>query len=90
MHLFQHQESEQTLAQGIQEYFSANPGLAQARRMSPEAQEFFRCHDVVHVAFGCVVALDDEAAAKSASTLGTTAGLQVLRGYRRRWRRWPR
>lgn len=50
--------------------------------MSTEAQEFFRCHDVVHVIFGCDVALDDEAVVKIASILRTTAGLQVLRGYR--------
>jgi len=50
--------------------------------MSPEAQEFFRCHDVVHVLFGCDVALDDEAVVKIASILGTTAGLGVLKGYR--------
>jgi ubiquinone biosynthesis protein Coq4 len=82
MHAFQHQESARTLAQGVQEYFAANPGLAQGRIMSPEAQEFFRCHDVAHVVFGCDVALDDEAVVKIASILGTTAGLQVLKGYR--------
>jgi len=82
MHAFQHQESAHTLAQGVQEYFAANPGLAQGRIMSPEAQEFFRCHDVAHVVFGCDVALDDEAVVKIASILGTTAGLQVLKGYR--------
>ena len=50
--------------------------------MSPAAQEFFRCHDVVHVVFGCNVVLDDEAVVKIASILGTTAGLRVLKGYR--------
>ena len=82
MHAFQHQESEQTLAQGIEEYLAANPGLAPARLMSPAAQEFFRCHDVAHVVFGCSVALDDEAVVKISSMLGTTAGFGVLAGYR--------
>jgi hypothetical protein len=82
MHAFQHQESEQTLAQGVQEYLAAHPGLAHGRLMSPEAREFFRCHDIAHVVFGCDVALDDEAVVKIASILGTTAGLRVLHGYR--------
>jgi len=82
MHAFQRQGSSQTLAQGIAEYFAVNPRLAQGRLMSAEAQEFFRCHDVAHVVFGCDVALDDEAAVKIASILGTTAGLRVLEGYR--------
>jgi len=64
------------------EYHAANPGLADGRRMSPEAQAFFRCHDAAHVVFGCGTALDDEAAVKIASIFGSTAGLRVLRGYR--------
>jgi hypothetical protein len=82
MHAFQRQDSLQTLAQGVEEYFAVNAGLAQGRVMSPEAREFFRCHDVAHVVFGCDVALDDEAVVKIASILGTTAGLGVLKGYR--------
>ena len=82
MHAFQRQDTRQTLAQGLEEYFAANPGLAKGRLMSPQAREFFRCHDVAHVVFGCGVALDDEAVVKIASILGTTAGLSVLKGYR--------
>ncbi|MEO6364153.1 MAG: hypothetical protein ABIO71_13050 [Caldimonas sp.] len=82
MHAFQHQWSEQTLAQGLAEYAAANPSLADGRSMSTQAREFFRCHDVAHVVYGCDVALDDEAVVKIASLLGTTAGLQVLGGYR--------
>lgn len=82
MHSFEHQDSRQTLAQGIEEYFAANPGLTQGRQMSAEAEHFFRCHDAVHVVFGCGTALDDEAAVKIASIFGTTAGLEVLKGYR--------
>lgn len=82
MHAFQRQDSAQTLAEGIAEYYSANPGLAKGRGLSPEAQAFFRCHDAAHVVFGCSTALDDEAAVKIASLFGTTAGLRVLKGYR--------
>lgn len=78
---FQHQQSSQTLADGIDEYRAANPQLADPREMAPDAQHFFRCHDAVHVVYGCGTSLDDEAVGKIASMLGTTAGLGVLRGY---------
>jgi hypothetical protein len=83
MNFYQLQNSPQTLAEGMREYYAAHPGLAAARNSgSPEAQEFFRCHDAAHVIFGCGIALDDEAVVKVASILGTTARLRVLEGYR--------
>ncbi|MEO5669065.1 MAG: hypothetical protein ABIR26_00110 [Ramlibacter sp.] len=82
MHAFEHQQSLQTLANGIAEYFEANPSLAKGRGVSAKAQEFFRCHDAVHVVFGCGTTLNDEAVVKISSILGTTGGFGVLRGYR--------
>lgn len=82
MHAFEHQDSLQTLAEGVAEYYRSNPELAQGRGMSPAAQEFFRCHDAVHVVYGCGNALNDEAIVKMASLFGTTGGLDILRGYR--------
>jgi hypothetical protein len=82
MSSYEHQDSRQTLAEGIAEYHAVNSGLADVRSMSPEGRQFFRCHDAAHVVFGCGIALDDEAAVKIASILGTTAGLGVLKGYR--------
>lgn len=82
MHAYELQDSPQTLAEAVAEYYAANPGLASVRDMSPDAQRFFRSHDVAHVVFGCSTALDHEAVVKIASILGTTAGLGVLRGYR--------
>jgi len=79
---FQDQDCRQTLRQGLEEYFAANTGLAKGRILSPEAEVFFRCHDVAHVVFGCDVALNDELVVKIASLLGTTAGFGVLKGYR--------
>lgn len=81
MHAFERQHSLQTLAEGLAEYHDSNPGLAKDRSPSPQAQEFFRCHDAVHVVFGCGNSLNDEAVVKIASMLGTTAGLGVLSGY---------
>jgi hypothetical protein len=82
MHAFEHQDSVQTLEDGIAEYHRANPGLAKGRTLSTQAREFFRCHDAVHVVFGCGNTLDDEAVVKIASILGTSGGFGVLRGYR--------
>ncbi len=82
MRKFQQQESRQTLSEGLAEYFAVHPGLARGPALSAEAGEFFRCHDVAHVVFGCDTALDDEAVVKLASIFGTTAGLSVLKGYR--------
>jgi hypothetical protein len=82
MPAYQTQDSLQTLADGIAEYYAAYPGLAQVRAMSPEGQQFFRSHDAAHVAFGCGVTLDQEAVVKLSSIFGTTAGFGVLRGYR--------
>jgi hypothetical protein len=82
MHAFEQQDSPQTLAEGVAEYYRLNPGLAQGRGMSPEAQEFFRCHDAVHVVYGCGNALNDEAIVKFASLFGSTGGFGILRGYR--------
>lgn len=82
MHAFERQDSAQTLEEGIAEYYQANPGLARGRALSTQAQEFFRCHDAVHVVFGCGTTLNDEAVVKMASIFGTSAGFGVLRGYR--------
>lgn len=79
---YERQDSPQTLAEALVEAHAANPGLADVRTMSGQAQRFFRSHDVVHVVFGCGTSLDDEAVVKIASTLGT-----ALRCLRQRSRR---
>ena len=80
--MFQDQDSEQTLDEGLDEYRAINAGLLDARSLSPEAASFFRCHDAVHVVYGCGTSLADEAYVKICSIWGTTAGFRVLRGYR--------
>ena len=84
MHAFEHQESRQTLAQGIAEYSRSEPNRLTERELSPRSKAFFRCHDVVHVVYGCGNALTDEAIVKIASMAGTSAGLGVLKGYQQR------
>ncbi len=81
-HRFESANSTQTLAEALAEYYAANPALKRGSSLSPEAQEFFRCHDVVHVLYGCGTSMPDEAIVKLASLFGTTGGSAVLRGYR--------
>ena len=81
-HHFEFALSTQTLAQGLAEYFEANTSLKrQEALLSPEARQFFRSHDTVHVLYGCGTSMPDEAVVKLASLFGTTGGTQVLRGY---------
>jgi hypothetical protein len=82
MHEFERQDTTQTLAEGLAEYHHAHPGLTRGDALSPDAREFFRCHDVVHVVFGCDTSLPREAVVKLSSLFGTTGGFSVLRGYR--------
>ena len=81
-HRFELPDSTQTLAEGLAEYFASHPELKRdANLASGEARQFFRCHDVVHVVYGCGTSMSDEAVVKLASLCGTTGGLRVLRGY---------
>lgn len=81
-HRFESPASTQSLAEGLVEYFEAHPELKRdSQLVSPEARQFFRSHDVVHVLYGCGTSMPDEAVVKLVSLFGTTGGLQVLRGY---------
>ena len=82
MHEYQKPYSQQTLSVGIEEYFAAHADYLSSRELSPEAVEFFRCHDTAHVVFGCGIALADEAVVKISSFFGTTGGKKVWHGYR--------
>lgn len=70
-----------SLADGLAEYYRVHPFLKRGDRLGAEAQEFFRCHDAVHVLYGCDTSLSQEAIVKLSSIFGTTAGFAVLRGY---------
>lgn len=71
-----------TLADGLREYYASRDHLVTGRGISEAAQEFFRCHDVAHVVFGCSTDLPDEGVVKMWSFFGTTAGLGLLAAYR--------
>lgn len=81
-HRFQSASTRQSLADGLAEYFAANPGLVRGAQLPEAAKAFFTSHDAVHVLFGCGTSLPDELVVKVASVFGTTAGFSALRGYR--------
>ena len=81
-HQFEEAASTQSLAEGLEEYFKANPGVKRdSQLLSEDAKKFFTGHDTVHVVYGCGISMPDEAIVKIASLFGTTEGLAVLRGY---------
>jgi hypothetical protein len=82
MMVYQQPDTEMTLQQGLDEYYASRHDLQHGRGMSNAATEFFRCHDTVHVVFGCDTQLPSEAAVKMWSFFGTDAGLKRLyQGY---------
>lgn len=59
---YQLQDSEMTLAEGLEEYWRVNPGLDDPREMSDrQAAHYFTCHDACHVVFGTHTGDLDEA-----------------------------
>lgn len=79
---FQRPDSTSTLEAGLRAYYASREGLVTGRGVSDVAREFFRCHDVAHVVFGCSTSLIDEAKVKMWSFFGTTGGLGLARYYR--------
>jgi hypothetical protein len=61
---YQQQNSAQTLAEGLEEYYSANVArVTRPRDLAPESAALFRSHDLCHVIFGLDTTLADEAMA---------------------------
>ena len=79
---YQMQDCSATLSAGLAEYQRAHPFLKRGNTLSAEAQDFFRCHDIVHVIYGCDTSLNQEAVVKLSTFFGTTAGFGALQGYR--------
>ncbi|HXQ17584.1 MAG TPA: hypothetical protein VN814_23450 [Caulobacteraceae bacterium] len=78
---YQQQDSPQTLADGLEEYYAANVGkVVRPRDLPPESAALFRSHDMCHVVFGLNTTLDDEAMADVRTLLSCDVG----------WRRYAR
>jgi len=72
---YQEQDSAQTLAEGLEEYYAANTGIAtRPRDLPPESVALFVGHDTGHVIFGLTTSLTDEAMADTRILLSTDAG----------------
>jgi hypothetical protein len=82
MHAYQVQDCPLTLAEGLAAYYGAHPGLKRGDALSAAAQDFFRCHDAVHVVWGCDTSLPHEAIVKLSSFFGTSIGFGAMQGYR--------
>lgn len=73
--------STQTLRDWLAEYQELNPSLKDARALTPNGVDFFRCHDAVHVVFACDTSLLNEAMANTWNLFGTTVTLKRLIGF---------
>lgn len=81
MFAYQVQDAPITLAEGLAEYYAAHPLLKRGAALSPAAQDFFACHDAVHVAYGCDTSIANEAVVKLSSFFATDGGWRAARGY---------
>jgi len=72
---YQTQDSEQTLAEGLAEYYARNSGrVMPPESLSPESAALFRSHDICHVIFGLDTTLFDEAMADTRTMLSCDVG----------------
>lgn len=78
---YKEQNSTQTLREGRAEYRANNPELDVARERAGPAAEFFRCHDIAHVVFGCDTSLLGEALADGWTLFGTSVTLRQFLGF---------
>jgi hypothetical protein len=80
--LYQAQDSAQTLAQGLAEYYAQNAGrVLPPDALSTESADLFRSHDICHVIFGLDTTLADEAMADTRTMLSCDVGLKRYAKY---------
>jgi hypothetical protein len=79
---YQEQDSALTLAQALEEYYSANVGaVTRPDDLPPESRALFRSHDICHVIFGLGTSLVDEALADTRTLLSSDVGLRRYARY---------
>ena len=79
---YQKQDSAQTLAEGLQEYYAANVGtVTRPDDMAADSAALFRSHDIVHVIFGLNTNLSDEVIADTRGALATDVGIRRYLTY---------
>ena len=79
---YQQQDSTQTPADGLEEYYAANVNkVVRPRDLPPESVALFRSHDMCHVVFGLNTTLDDEAMADVRTLLSCDVGVRHYAAY---------
>lgn len=79
---YQRQDSPQSLAQGLAEYYAANVGrVTPPEALPPESAALFRSHDICHVIFGLDTTLADETLADTRTLLSCDVGAQRYAAY---------
>jgi len=79
---YQAQNSSQTLAEGLAEYYARNRGrVMPPSSLPPESAALFRSHDICHVIFGLDTTLSDEAMADTRTLLSCDVGWSRYAAY---------
>jgi ubiquinone biosynthesis protein Coq4 len=81
---YQQQDSTQTLAEGLAEYYVANGDkVTRPRDLPEESAKLFRSHDMCHVIFGLDTTIQDEAMADTRTILSCDVGVRRYVDYLR-------
>jgi hypothetical protein len=81
-HRYQEQESQQTLAEGLEEYYRVNRDVvSRPATLAPTSAALFRSHDLCHVIFGLDTTLADETMADTRTLLSSDVGWRTYAGY---------
>lgn len=79
---YQRQDSDQTLAEGLAEYYAANAGrVTPPADLPPESAALFRRHDTCHVIFGLDTSPADEAVTDTRAMLSCDVGFRRYSAY---------
>jgi hypothetical protein len=79
---YQRQDSPQTLAEGLVEYYAANAGrVTRPADLPPDSAVLFRRHDTCHVIFGLSTSLADETLADTRTLLSCDVGWRRYAAY---------
>jgi len=79
---YQHEDSAQTLQEGLEEYYAANAGkVVRPRDLPPDSIALFRSHDLCHVIFGLDTTLADEVLADTRTLLSCDVGVRRYAAY---------
>jgi hypothetical protein len=79
---YQQQDSDQTLAEGLAEYYAANAGrVTRPADLPPASAALFRRHDTCHVIFGLSTSPEDETITDTRAMLSCDVGLRRYARY---------